>query len=185
MQDDAVELVDCEQPMAAHGAVLRGHRLQRNPRQVAGEDDVHNMLRREAPHRRDRVDDRDGALDRDVVVDPDLLGELTVQGIDQTLAGVHPSARQEPVLAPRLLVSAEQHAPPPPQDRRDADPWFHQCAEEPKPRTPRSLSGSSSTSSSSNSGTGTTTSCAMRIPRSMTNASAASVFSRMMRSSPR
>ena len=41
--------------------------------------------------------------------------------------------------------------------------------EEPKPRTPRSLSGSSSTSASSSSGTGRTTSWAIRIPGSTTN----------------
>ena len=44
---------------------LRGHRLERAPLEVAGEDDVDDVLRGETPPRGDRVDDRDRAFDRD------------------------------------------------------------------------------------------------------------------------
>ena len=61
----------------------------------------------------------------------------------------------------------------------------HQCPDEPKPPSPRSLPGSSSTSRSVESGTPTTTSWAIRMPGSTTNASRGSVFCRITRSSPR
>src|SRR5437763_4125376 len=186
VEHDALELVDREQPMPLHGGVLRGHRLERAPAEVAGEDDVDDVLRGEAPDGRDRVDDRDGALDRQLLVDSDLLRELAVQGVDEALARVHAAAREEPVLLAGLLVAAEEHAVAPAQDRGHADPRLgSHRADEPNPRTPRSLAGSSSTSSSSSSATGTTRSCAIRIPGSTTNACSRSVFSRITCSSPR
>src|SRR5262249_1016663 len=174
-----------EQAVPPNGSVLRRHRLERAAGQVTREDDVHDVLRGEAPHRRDRIDDCDGPFDRDVVVDTDFLRELAVERVDEALAAVDAAARKQPVPPARLLVPAEQHAPAPPKNCRHANPRLHQTAEDPKPRTPRSLSGSSSTSSNSNSGIGTTTSCAIRIPRSTTNDSLVSVFRRITRSSPR
>ncbi len=73
MEHDLVELVGPEQPVPAHGCVLRGDCLERASGQVAGEDDVDDVLRGEAARRRDRVGDRHGALDRNLVLDPDLL----------------------------------------------------------------------------------------------------------------
>src|SRR5690349_14021123 len=108
-----------------------------------------------------------------------------MQRIDQALARVDAAAGKQPVLAALLLVAAEQDARLPAQQRGDADPRLAHCCDEPKPRTPRSLSGSSSTSTGSSAGTGSTTSCAIRIPGSTTNASRASVFSSTTRSSPR
>ena len=141
--------------MAANGHVVRGDLLERLPGQVAGEDDVHDVLGGEAAHRRDRVDDRHRPLDRHLGADADLLGELAVEGVDEALAGVDAAARQQPVLLAVLLVPAEEDARLPAQDRRDADPRLgHQWRDEPKPRTPRSLSGSSSTSTGSSSGSG-------------------------------
>src|SRR5438034_1597593 len=172
--------------MPADGRVLRRHRFQRATGQVAREDYVHDVRGRERAHGRNRIDDRDGPFDRRLVVDSDLLVELAVEGVDQALARVHAAARQQPVVAPALLVPAKEHAPPPPQDRRDTNPRLgHQALEEPKPRTPRSLSGSSSPSASSSPGTGRTTSCATRIPASTTKGSRKSVFRSTTRISPR
>ena len=185
MQHHTVQLVDREQPMASHRAVLRRHGFEGPPRQVPGEDDVDDVFRREGSNRRDRVHDRNRPLHRNVVVDADFLRQLTVQCVHEALARVDAPAGQEPVLAARLLMPAEQHPAAPAQNCRDANPGFHQTADEPNPRTPRSLSGRASTSSSSNSGRGTMTSCAMRIPRSTANVSAVSVFRRITRSSPR
>ena len=54
-------------------ASSRAHRLERAAGEVAGEDDVHDVLRRERAVRRDRVDDADRALDGHVLVDAELL----------------------------------------------------------------------------------------------------------------
>src|SRR6266545_3811190 len=186
MQHDDVEIGDSEQAVPADGCVLRCHAFERAPTEIAREDDVDDVLRREAAYRRDRVDDRDGPLDRQLVVDPDLLRQLAVEGVDEALARVHTATREQPVLLPALLVTTEKDASPPAQDRRDTDPrlsWHHD-ADEPKPRTPRSVAGSSSTSIGSGSATGMTTSCAIRIPGSTTKAWSLSVFSRTTRSSP-
>src|SRR6185295_10100652 len=98
--------------------------------------------------------------------------------LGQRLARLDAAAREEPVLAAVLLVAAEQDPVAPAQQRRDADARLvHR--DDPKPRTPRSLSGSSSTSCSSSSGTASTTSCAIRMPGSTTNGSTRSVLSRL------
>src|SRR2546430_10471638 len=122
MQDDVVEVVETEQPVPADGRVLRVDRLQRASAEVAREDDVDDVLGREALHGRDRVDDRDRALNRHLLADSELLPELSVQRIDQALPRVHAPARQQPVLLAGLLVAAEQHPVVPTQQRRDADP---------------------------------------------------------------
>src|SRR5205823_6168729 len=112
--------------------------------------------------------------------------ELAVQRVDEALAAVDATAGEQPILPARFLVSAEKHAPLPAQDCRDPDARLRRhVAEDPNPRTPRSLAGSSSTSTSSNSGIGNTTSCAIRIPGSTKNGSVASVLSNTTRSSPR
>src|SRR4051812_38714655 len=63
MQNDVVEIVEAEQAVPTDGRVLGVDCLQRAPAEVAGEDDVHDVLRREALHGRDRVNDRDRAFD--------------------------------------------------------------------------------------------------------------------------
>src|SRR6476646_4426652 len=168
MEHDLVEVALVEEPVAAHGRVLGGDSFERASREIAREDDVHDVLRRERALRRDRVDDRDRPFDRELVLDPDLLAKLAVERIDKALARVDAAAGQQPVLAAvGLLVAAQEDPVRPAQERRDADPWFHAYTFElPKPRTPRSLSGSSSTSTGSRPGTCMTTSCAMRIPGS-------------------
>src|SRR4051812_10214816 len=187
MEHDLVEVALVEEPVPAHRSVLRGDRFERASRQIAREDDVHDVLRGECALRSNRVDDRDRPFDGQLVLDPDLFAKLAVQGIDEALAGVDAAAREEPVLAPvRLLMAAEENPVLPAQERRDADPRLHAYTFElPKPRTPRSLSGSSSTSTGSRPGTSRTTSWAMRIPGSTTNVSLASVFSSTTFSSPR
>src|SRR5207245_3675594 len=152
---------------------------------VDSEDDVHDVLLREGRFRCDRIDQRNRPFELHVGFDAELLTELTAQRLDQRLPRVDAAARQEPVLLVGLLLPAEQHPPLPAKDRRDADPGLHQWREEPKPRTPRSLSGSSSTSTSSTSGIGTITSWAIRIPGSTRNDSRGSVLSSVTRSSPR
>src|SRR4029453_12975970 len=130
---------------------------------VGREDDVDDVLRLAAAHRRDRVDDRDRSLERHRIVDSHLLEQLAPERVDERLARVDAAAWQEPVLASRLLVAAEQDEVLPTQERGDTDAGFdvHQCLpEEPKPPSPRSLSGSASTSRRAAPGTATTTSWA-------------------------
>src|SRR5437588_7664410 len=122
MQDDVVEVVEAEQPVTADGGVLGVDCLQRATAEVTGEDDVHDVLGREALNGRDRVDDRHRTLDCHLLADPELLPELAVQGIDQALPRVHSSTRQQPVLLPGFLVAAQQHTFVPAQQRRDPDP---------------------------------------------------------------
>src|SRR3954452_19127907 len=187
MQDDLVEVALVEQAVAAHGRVLRGDRFERATGEVAREDDVHDVLRRERALRRDRVHDRDRTFDGQLVLDSDLLAKLAVQRVDEALARVDTAAGEQPVLAAiGLAVAAKEDPVLPAQERRDADPRLHaHTFELPKPRTPRSLSGSSSTSTGSSHGTCRTTSCAMRIPGSTTKLSLASVLSSTTFSSPR
>src|SRR5579864_1264740 len=188
MQDDVVELRTVEQTMAADRGVARRRRFEGPAGEIAGEDDVDNMLGNERALRGDRVHDRDRPLDRDLVLDAYLLAQLPVQRVGEALARVDAAAGQEPVVAATgLLVLAEQDPLLPPQHCRypDARLERHHTADEPNPRTPRSLSGSSSTSIGSTSGTCSTTSCAIRIPCSTTNGSRASVLRRMTFSSPR
>src|SRR5579864_5773698 len=156
MQHDVVELRTVEQTMAAHGSVARCRRFERPPGEVAGDDDVHAVLCRERALWRDRIDDRHRPLDRDLVLDPNLFAQLPVQRIGEALARVDAAAGQEPVVAATgLLVLAEQDPLLPPQHCRHPDARLerHHTADEPNPRTPRSLSGSSSTSIGSTSGT--------------------------------
>ena len=187
MQDDTVQIGDFEQAVTAYRGVLRRDGLQRSPAEIAREDDVYDVLRHEAALRADRIDNRDRTFHRQLIVDADLLCELAVQRVDEALATVDAAAWQEPVLLAGLLVSAEEHASLPAQDRRDSNARLrgHQLADDPNPRTPRSLEGSSSTSTNSTSGIGRTTSCAIRIPGSTRKGSVASVLSNTTRSSPR
>ena len=92
MQADLVQFLGPEQAVAANRGVARGHGLQRPAAQIPGEDDVDDVLRGEAPHRRDRVDDRDGPL-HGRLVDPDLFRELAMERVDEALARVDPAAR--------------------------------------------------------------------------------------------
>src|SRR3990172_2566828 len=190
MQHDRPELLRSEESVAANRLVL-GDELGERAIEIPGEDDVNDVFRPQAPLRRYRVDDRDRPFDRQLVAGPEhpcLLDELAVERLREAFAAADSPARQEPVILPALLVPAEQDHPAPPQDGRHADAGLrsHQCADDPKPRTPRSaLSGSSSTSTSSTAGTGMTTSCAILIPGSTVNALSRSVLSRTTRSSPR
>src|SRR6478735_6968209 len=112
------------------------------------------MLRPEAVVRRDGIDDRDGPLDGDLVpfrVQTGLLRELSRECLGQALAAVDAAAWEQPVLGAPLLVTAEQDAAVPEQDRRDADPRVgpHETPDEPKPASPRSELVSSDTSTTS------------------------------------
>src|SRR5262249_23244721 len=158
------------QPVPAHRRVLRGDLLERPARQIAGEDDVHDVLARERPSRGDRVDKRYRPLERDVSVDADLLVELAPEGLYEALASVHAAAGGQPVALVALLVPAEQQPVAPPQHGRNPDARLAgHVPEEPKPAVPRSVSGRASTSTGSGSATGTTTSCAIRMPGSTVN----------------
>ena len=63
--------------------------------------------------------------------------------MQQALPAPYAPAREQPDLVASLLVPEEQDPPAPPEDRRDADPRLPhpQCADEPKPRSPRELAG--------------------------------------------
>src|SRR5437588_3641591 len=185
VHDDLPQLVVTEEARAPDRGVARFDIPERAVREIGREDDVHDVLAREQRLRSNRVADRDRSLELHVCLDPELLAQLAAERLDQRLAGVDSAAGQQPVLLVGLLLTAEQHAPLPAEDRADADARLHQWCEEPKPRTPRSLSGSSSTSTSTTSGIGRTTSCAIRMPGSTTNGACASVLIRFTSSSPR
>src|SRR5579859_1666735 len=183
---DLVEFADHEKPVAAHGCVLGCHLLQRAAREVAGEDDVHDVLPGERARGRDRVDERHRAFEVDVLVDPDLLVHLATKRLQQAFARMDAAPGEQPVALVALLVTAEQHPVAPPQHGRHADPGLAgHTPDEPKPATPRCVSGSSSTSTGSAAATGTTTSWAMRIPGSTVKLSARSWFTSTTRTSPR
>ena len=189
VERDAVELLDPEEPVAAHCLVRRGDVYERAV-ELTGEHDVDDVLRPDAALGGDRLDDRDRPLDRQLLVLPDetrLLGQLSVQRLDERLAAPDAPARKEPVLAAALLVATEEDRAVPSQHGGDADPRLrpHQAPDEPRPPSPRSLAGSSSTSTSSTDGSSTITSCAIRIPGSTTNGSVRSVLRRMTLTSPR
>ncbi len=156
-----MKLVEREQPMATHGGVLGGDGLERPPREVGREDDVDDVLRRSAPRGRDRVDERDGPLERKLVGDAELLAQLAVERVDEALPRVDATTRQEPVLPTRLLVTAEEKAFLPAQERGYTDPRLDghgQRPDEPKPDVPRADSGSSGVSTRSTDGKLTMTS---------------------------
>src|SRR5262249_11868946 len=119
--------------------------------------------------------------------EPGLLPELTSQCADQALSTSYPSTREEPDGSTVLLVTQEEDAAAPAQDRRDPDAGVShgQCADEPKPRDPRSLAVSSSTSTSRTEATGATTSCAILIPGTTSKWWLRSVLRRTTRISPR
>src|SRR5262245_44859577 len=118
--------------MPAHGRVRRRDALERPARHIGREDDVYDMTSYEGAPRSDRVDHCDGPFKRQLFADAHFLLQLPSQGLDEALAAVDTSARQQPVLAtPRLLVPAEKDTPLPAENGRDADARFerHQCAE--------------------------------------------------------
>src|SRR5262249_17894440 len=154
-------------------------------REVGREDDVDDVPVVGRPVRRDRLGDRDRALEEQLVGQAELLAELARERFGERLATLDAPAGEQPVLLARLLLTAQQDASVPAQERRDAEARPHQRWDEPKPRTPRSEAGSSSTSTSSTSGTGTMTSWAIRIPGSTVKGSCASVLRSATRSSPR
>ena len=161
--------------------------FERAAGQVAREDDVHDVLGREAARparssRRSRPGLRPAARRRS-------RPPRRARGAARR-RGSRPSRRRRPAAAStpcrasrggRAGCSPASAGSP----RRGSAARPISARDEPKPRTPRSLSGSSSTSTGSSSGTGSTTSCAIRIPGSTTNGSRASVFSRTTRTSPR
>ena len=193
VQREPLELVEVEQPVAAHGLVARDDVGERAV-ELGREDDVDDVLRPEAALRRDRVDDRDRALDRDLVAvlgQPGLLVELALQRLRQALAAPHAAAGQQPVLGAALLVPAEQDPAVPAEDRRDPDARLgsHRGLNgAPTSRSRRRHGRSRSArrvSTTSTAATGTTSSWAMRMPGSTVNALSRSVLSRITRTSPR
>jgi len=107
VQYGVLEVGMIEEPVAAHGDVARRDSLERATGEIAGEDDVHDVLRGKRAHGRDRVDERDRAFERELVLDPHLFAQLAVERIDEALARVDAAARQEPecrFLSLRILT---------------------------------------------------------------------------------
>ena len=143
------------------------------------------MLRRQRETGRDRVDDRDRALER-WRHDPDLLGDLALERVHQRLARVNAAAREQPDVAPALVVPAEQDAVTPPEERRDADPRLRaDHPDEPNPAAPRSLARELLQLDQVHARRLDRTSCAILIPGSTTKASCLSVLSMITFNSPR
>ena len=144
VQRDAVELVELEEPVAAHCRVLETAPLER-PVELAGEDDVDDVLRPEAPLGRDRLDDRNRPFDRQLVV-----ARRRAPSPRRARAGAprrasrrcDAAARQQPVLPSALLVSASagsRRASAGSPRRGSAARAHPQRPDEPKPPAPRSL----------------------------------------------
>ena len=140
-----------EEPVAADGRVLRGRGLERAPRQVAGEDDVHDVLAAKLAPARSSRRSRSG---------PRQAGRRRCRPPRGARGGarrpgsrpITPPPGSSQYSSPGLLVPAEEQRGP--CQRRIAETRMRgsaaiSVADEPKPRTPRSLSGSSSTSTSS------------------------------------
>ena len=101
MQDDLVQLVGREEPVAAHGRILRGDRSRatgrsRSPAKMMWTTCFAAKLRA-------------GAIESTIATGPSTgisssiptsSAQLAVQRVDEALAGVDAAARQEPVLAP-------------------------------------------------------------------------------------
>jgi hypothetical protein len=121
MEHDLLQLAETEQPVPPHRRISGRDRLERAPAQIAREDDVDDVLGREAPLRGDRIDDRHRPLDRDVLLETHLLDELPMERVYEALARVHASAGQQPVRVPMLLVPTEEDAVLAAQDGRDTD----------------------------------------------------------------
>ena len=164
-----------EEPVAAHGGVLRRDRLERAAGEIAGEDDVDDVLRRERALRRDRVDERDRALDRRSR--PRCRPPRAARGAARR-RGSRPPLTPPPgssQYSPRPAFSWRQRRMRscPAQHRRDADARLerHQAVESRSRARRARCPGSSSTSTGSAPATGMTTSCAIRMPGSTTNVS--------------
>ena len=170
---------------------LRDDALERAV-ELAGEDDVDDVLRPEAPlrarsTRRSRSAPRPAAR-RHRPTRPVSSASSRCERVDERLAARTPPPGQEPVLAAALLVAAEEDRAAPAQERRDPDPRLGPHRSSPTSRSRRRRarsSGSSSTSTSSTRGSSTTTSCAIRMPGSTTNGCSRSVLSRITLISPR
>ena len=186
MQDDLVELLGAEEPVAADGRVLRGDLLERLPVRSPAKMMCTTCLAAKL---------RTGAIESTIATGPST-GTSAPTPTSSASSRWSASTRLSPESTPppgssqcslpsfscrqsRMLASQRRIA----ETRIRGSPI--RLADEPKPRTPRSLSGSSSTSTGSSSGSGSTTSCAIRIPGSTTNGSRASVLSSTTRTSPR
>ena len=127
-----------------------------------------------------------GPFEGKVLVDPALLGELSLQGLEEGLPRIDAAAGEHPVLLARFLLADEEGPALAPENGRHPDSRLHHTVcDEPKPRTPRSLADSSSTSRTASSGTGRTTSWAILSPGSATNVLSRSVFRSTTLISPR
>jgi hypothetical protein len=93
VQHHAVELVYLEQAVTADRRVMRLHLLQRPTGEIAGEDDVDDVLRGEAPLWCDRVDECDWPLEWQLVLQADLLQQFPLQRVDEALARVDAPTR--------------------------------------------------------------------------------------------
>jgi len=62
VQHDVVQIAELEQAVPANCGILRCDRFERSSSEIAREDDVYDVLRREALLRGDRIDDRDGTF---------------------------------------------------------------------------------------------------------------------------
>lgn len=151
MQHDPVELRGEECAVPVNRVVLGADVLER-PRDVRGEDHVDDVLAVGIALGGDRLDDCDRPLERDLGTfweEACLLPELSPERPYEALTALDPTSGKQPHLVWAFLVPDEENASAPAQDRRDTNPGFHdQCADDPKPRPPRSVDASSATSTS-------------------------------------
>ena len=109
MQDDAVELVEREQPVPAHGLVLRRDRFERAV-ELAGEDDVDDVLRPRGPARARSSRRSRPALRRAACRRPDFLvsSDLAPSASVRLSPRCTPPPGSSQYVDASLLVPAEQ-----------------------------------------------------------------------------
>ena len=168
---------------------------RRAPAEVAREDDVHDVLGREALDGRDRVRrSRRGPSTAHLLARSRALQELALQGIEPgspPCCTPPPGAASTPCRASRggRAGTGRSSAGAPRRGSGLSDPRIDgpsSRARGAEAATPRSLSGSSSASTSSScEDFGATTSWAIRMPGSTTNVSRGRCCSSTTRTSPR
>ena len=155
VQDDLVELVDARRAGGRGRPRPATSPLERAAAEVAREDDVHDVLRREARAGRDRVDDRDRALDGSSSSMPTSSRSSRCSASTRLSPELTPPPGSSQYSLPGFSCRQSRIRSSPAQDRRDADPRLAHQRSTSRSRARRArCSGSSSTSTSSTSGTG-------------------------------
>ena len=185
MQDDAVELVEREEPVAAHGLVGRGDPLERAARRSPAKMMWTTCF---------VVSARPGAIESTIAIGPSSGGASipTSSAISRSSASISVSPEWTPppgssqTSRPRLSWRQSRMPLAPAQERRDADPGLgaDHAPSRPTRRAEAAVRRARSRAArrpraARTAAASTRTSCAIRMPGSTTNGSSRSVLSRI------